>query len=97
MFSLSLFQTVLLCIILFLNLFTFLLYRIDKKRAIKRQKRISERKLLFFSFLFGGVGATLAMSKFRHKTQKIKFKLSILPILGITFYAVYWVSFCLKF
>jgi len=58
------------------NLYTFIVYYIDKRRAVKRKRRISEKHLLTATFLFGGIGAALAMSLFRHKTQTLKFKIS---------------------
>jgi len=58
------------------NLYTFMIYFIDKRRTIKRKRRISEKHLLTATFLFGGIGATLAMFLFRHKTQTLKFKIS---------------------
>jgi len=53
-----------------------MLYFIDKRRAVKRKRRISEKHLLTVTFLFGGIGAALAMSLFHHKTQTLKFKIS---------------------
>lgn len=57
-----------------LNLIAFLLYGVDKSRAVKDQWRIKESTLLFFSAL-GAIGAVLGMKTFRHKTNKPKFKL----------------------
>ncbi|SHE50482.1 Uncharacterized membrane protein YsdA, DUF1294 family [Atopostipes suicloacalis DSM 15692] len=59
-----------------INLYTFILYFVDKRRAIARKHRIPEKKLLTFTFLFGGIGAILGMSVFRHKTKTLKFKIS---------------------
>lgn len=53
----------------------FVLYGIDKRRAIKNQPRISERTLHIFSMLGGWPGAHLAQRLFRHKTLKISFRL----------------------
>ncbi len=64
-----------------ISLITFLLYAADKRRAIKGKWRISEKKLLGFSFFGGGVGGYLAMFLTRHKTRKFKFH--FVNILGI--------------
>ncbi|SUB75324.1 DUF1294 domain-containing protein [Peptoniphilus indolicus] len=56
------------------NLFSFILYFSDKKKAIKNKNRISEFNLLLSSFLFGSLGSILAMLIFHHKTKKFKFK-----------------------
>jgi uncharacterized membrane protein YsdA (DUF1294 family) len=55
------------------NLVAFIMYGVDKRRAIKEEWRISEASLLTVSF-FGAVGALAGMKAFRHKTQKRKFK-----------------------
>lgn len=70
-----LWQYIALIFIGIINLYTFILYLVDKKRAEKRKRRIPEKKLLTSTFLLGGIGAVLAMSIFRHKTQTFKFKI----------------------
>lgn len=52
-----------------ISLVTFILYGIDKRRAVKGAWRIPERVLLFFSLLGGGIGGALRMRIFRHKTK----------------------------
>jgi len=56
--------------------FTFLLYVIDKRKAVKNKRRISEKTLIFFTLAFGGIGAILGMFLARHKTKKVKFKVT---------------------
>ena len=65
---------------LFMNVFTFILYRIDKKRAVARQWRIPEVVLLGMSLLGGCVGAFLAMRVFHHKTRHARFAMGV-PIM----------------
>ena len=59
------------------NLFTFLLFGMDKRRAENNQWRISEATLIVCAFLMGGVGSLLGMRVFRHKTKHIKFKVLV--------------------
>ncbi len=66
-------------IILVWNIFTMLLYGIDKLRARKHKWRISETALIVPAFLLGGTGAILGMVLFNHKTSKMKFRL-LVPI-----------------
>lgn len=75
-------QLILIGGILMMNVYTFILFYIDKQRAIKHRYRISEKQLLLCSFLFGGIGSWLSMGIFRHKTQTLIFKLSI-PIAAL--------------
>jgi len=72
-----------------INVFTFFLYVIDKRKARKNKRRISERTLIFFTIAFGGVGALLGMCLARHKTRKLKFKVAVVVGLLITLISVY--------
>jgi len=62
--------------LIFVNVLTFALYVADKKRAKKGAWRISEKTLLFFTVIFGGIGAILAMQLTKHKTRRKKFKVA---------------------
>lgn len=62
-----------------ISFITYFVFYIDKKQAIYRGKRISEKTLLFLSFIGGAVGGYLAMKIHRHKTKKLLFTFS-LPI-----------------
>ena len=53
------------------------LYGIDKYKAINNQWRISEKLLIGLAFLMGGLGASLGMTLFRHKTKRLKFKILV--------------------
>ena len=53
----------------------FVLYGIDKRRAIRDRPRISERTLHIVGVLGGWPGAHLARLLFRHKTLKISFRI----------------------
>lgn len=52
------------------SLITFLLYAVDKKRAVDKKWRIPEKTLLSASFFGGAVGGYLAMQIVRHKTRR---------------------------
>lgn len=58
------------------NVITFALYGIDKRRARRDMWRISEKTLLLGTWLLGGVGALLGMRVFRHKTKHLAFRIS---------------------
>lgn len=60
--------------LLLCNGLLFLLMRIDKQKAIKRQWRIPEKTLLGLGLIGGGFGGILSMRLFRHKTTKASFK-----------------------
>lgn len=63
------------------SLVTFILYVVDKKRAIDKAWRIPEKVLLGFSFFGGAVGGYFAMELVRHKTRRWYFH--VVNLLGI--------------
>ncbi|HFC6454593.1 TPA: DUF1294 domain-containing protein [Neisseria meningitidis] len=56
-----------------LSLYAFALYGIDKRRAIRGQRRIPEHRLLLPALFGGWTGAYLGSRIFRHKTAKKRF------------------------
>ncbi len=60
-----------------INIITFIVYGMDKARAIKERWRIPESTLMGLCFAGGSLGAILAMYGFRHKTQKKKFAVGV--------------------
>ena len=46
---------------------------IDKQKAKKSKRRISEKTLFTLVFLGGGIGGIAGMYIFRHKTKKTRF------------------------
>lgn len=69
--------------LILINILAFILMYLDKKRAIKKEWRISEGTLILTSILGGSIGSLIGMYTFRHKTKHLKFKLGIPIILAI--------------
>ncbi|MCJ7839800.1 DUF1294 domain-containing protein [Lederbergia sp. NSJ-179] len=67
--------------LIFINIWGFVLMKMDKKRAQKGKWRISEKTLWLISFLGGAPGMTIGMWWFRHKTKHFAFKYGF-PILA---------------
>lgn len=63
-----------------INLIGFLIMKIDKDRARKRQWRIPEAHIWLISLIGGSIGTTFGMFTFRHKTKHVSFRFG-LPIL----------------
>ena len=76
------FKYILYYYLLGINIFSFLIFFIDKRKAIKNSYRISEAFLFLLSVLGGSLGSLLAMKVFHHKTRKMKFTLG-LPLIFI--------------
>jgi uncharacterized membrane protein YsdA (DUF1294 family) len=56
-----------------LNLWTFMLFGLDKIRAESGAWRVAESSLLLLAFVGGSIGAYLGRAVFRHKTCKQPF------------------------
>lgn len=74
--------------LIIINIFSFILYGIDKYKAKKNEWRIPESLLLTISFLGGSIGSNLGMIIFRHKTKKMKFKICNTLFLFIHLYII---------
>jgi uncharacterized membrane protein YsdA (DUF1294 family) len=63
---------------LFINILSFILFRIDKWLSQTRKVRISEQNLILISIIGGSIGSILGMYIGQHhKTNKAKFKYGI--------------------
>lgn len=72
------------------NLTTFVIMGIDKFKAIKGLKRISEKTLFLSAFLVGGIGVMCGMAVFRHKTKHLSFKILVPIAVVINGVAMYY-------
>ena len=66
---------------LIMSVAAFILMGVDKARARRGAWRIPEATLFLFAALMGGVGGTLGMFFFRHKTKHWYFKYGMPAIL----------------
>ena len=71
-----------------INIISFLLCLIDKRKAIKHRYRIPEFTLLLVSIIGGCFGMLFGMYLFHHKTKKLKFKL--VPLFCIIWIIIYF-------
>ena len=70
------------------SLLSFVLYGVDKRRAQRKCRRISESTLIFFAFIGGAVGALIGMLTFHHKTKKPLFYI-LIPLLSTVWTFLY--------
>lgn len=84
------YQIVITCVFAVMTVLGFVVMGIDKAKAKKGKWRIKEAALFAFAILFGGVGTTLGMYVFRHKTKHWYFAVffPILALVDIALYAV---------
>ena len=69
--------------LLIVNIFTFIVYGVDKLKAKEHWWRISEATLLFLAVVGGSVGAWVGMKVWHHKTMHKKFKCGVPIILRL--------------
>lgn len=68
------------------NVIVFLIYGLDKLKAKKNLWRTTEAALLLCAAFLGGGGALCGMLIFRHKTQKLKFRI-LVPLFAVLSFA----------
>ncbi|PIF46224.1 uncharacterized membrane protein YsdA (DUF1294 family) [Chryseobacterium sp. 52] len=70
-------------ILLGINLFSFLIFGLDKNLAVRHKRRVSENSLLGLTFIGGTAGAILGMLIFRHKISKKSFLMKFVAVILI--------------
>ena len=76
-----------------INVITFVIFGVDKYKAIRQEWRIRESTLLGLALIGGSIGGWLAMYIFHHKTKKVKFFVGI-PVILVIQIAVFGYLFC---
>ena len=74
---------VIIAFLFVMNLLAFALMGIDKAKAKAGAWRIPEKTLFLVTALFGGLGGTLGMNVFRHKTKHWYFKFGFPALLVV--------------
>lgn len=64
------------------NIVSFFLVWLDKRKAIKHEHRVPERTFWTLAVLGGAIGTYAAMQHFRHKTKHKSFMIGI-PIIMV--------------
>lgn len=75
------FNYILLVYFILVNIISFAIIYIDKKKAINHKWRIKESSLIFLSIIGGSAGTLISMKMFRHKTKHPKFTIGVPLIL----------------
>lgn len=78
-----------------INFIAYILMGIDKKKAVKKAYRIPERTLFVPVLLGGGLGGTLGMHRFRHKTKHWYFAIGF-PLIMLAEYTTV-IAFLIRF
>ncbi len=86
----------LLIYVLIINIVSFAIYGIDKRKAVEGKWRIPEATLLFTGFIGGAVGSFIGMKVFRHKTQKLKFRILVPVFILLNIAVIVFVFWCTR-
>jgi len=73
-----------------INVLTFFLFGLDKHKARKCKRRISEKTLLLLALFGGSPAVLLGMGRFRHKTKKLSFQTGIVFVLTVQILLFVW-------
>lgn len=63
--------------LIIVNVLSFVLMHIDKRRAVNHQWRIPETVLIAVAVIGGSIGTLAGMYLLRHKTRHLRFKAGI--------------------
>ena len=74
------------------SIVAFIAMGADKRKARKGKWRVQEATLFLFALLGGGLGATLGMHVFHHKTKHWYFRWGLPLILLVQLVLVIWLS-----
>lgn len=75
-----------------INIYGFAIILIDKRLAIHKKRRISEKTLFIAAIAGGAAGVWLSMFMNRHKTRKPKFRYGIPVILVLNLLVYYYLT-----
>jgi uncharacterized membrane protein YsdA (DUF1294 family) len=76
-----------------INIFGFAIMGIDKKKAKRGSRRISEKTLFTTALIGGSIGIKLGMEQFRHKTQHKSFVYGIPAIIVLQLAAAAFIAY----
>ena len=79
--------------LILINIITFVVMGIDKKKAKFGKWRISESALFTLVLLGGGLGGIAGMYVFRHKTKKMRFVIGFPAILIFEIFVIIYYTF----
>lgn len=82
---------ILIIYLIIINAAAFIIFGIDKRRAVKNRWRIAESTLFLLALIGGSIGALAGMHVFRHKTKHFRFVLGIPLILILQIAAAFMI------
>ena len=86
------FQTIIIYYVVFINVIAYAFMWFDKRQAVKKRQRISEKQLFMLAFFMGALGVYAGMkTPLYHKAAKPLFKIGIPLVFISNVFVVYLV------
>jgi len=82
-----------LIVVVAMSFVSFIGYWLDKRRSVHGGRRVPESTLHLMDFLGGWPGGLIARRRFRHKTQKISFRIMFWITVALHVFVVCVVAF----
>ncbi len=86
--------SIFITIIILINIYSFIIMFLDKRKSILKKERTPEASLFFWAICFASLGIFLAMHLIKHKNRKWYFNLGI-PLLIVQQTIIIWQIFSL--
>ena len=74
-----------------MNLISFIVTCIDKRKAVKNKWRVRERTLFILAFAGGALGIYVAMHLIHHKTRHFAFSVGMPIMIFVNIIMIWWV------
>lgn len=76
------------------NIISFSLMGLDKKKAARQKYRIPEKQLFIWVIIGGSLGGVLGMQIFRHKTKHPQFKYGfpLILLVHLLLISMFWIG-----
>ena len=87
--NMSFLAQALMIYLVIINIFSFLIYGLDKAAARRDERRTSENFLLLLSLIGGTIGSLFGIFYYRHKVRKISFLFLLTIIVAIQAAIIY--------
>ena len=80
-------EKIVIVYLMVINIIAFIMYGVDKIKAIGKKWRIPEAALIGVAAIGGSLGAFIGMKVWHHKTKKLKFQV-LVPLFLIVWIAI---------
>ncbi|WP_397327123.1 DUF1294 domain-containing protein [Paenibacillus oceani] len=66
-----------------INVVGFFMFGYDKSMAVRKRRRVPEKRLFLVAAIGGAAGALIGMRAFRHKTKHLSFTIGVPALIAL--------------